>query len=134
MGAARVKVRYILAFPVPCGVAFLWCEGARRARLQIPAYIVSSFVYELLELRLGFYKGGVGLEDYANMSVFSKQISDTKENIVIDSGTEDELSAPSKLFRVTPRNSVAGQANPIGLDPTSYANVSNIRLYLTSDC
>lgn len=69
-----------------------------------------------------------------NMSMFYKTVSDTKENIAIDSGTEDELTAPSKLFRVTPRNSVAGQASPIGLDPTPYANVSNIRPYLASDC
>lgn len=59
------------------------------------------------------------------MSLFYKTESDTKENLRVDSGTEDELSAPSKLCRVTPRNSIAGQASPTGRDPTPYTNVSN---------
>ena len=68
------------------------------------------------------------------MSMLYKTVSDIKENIVIDSGTEDELSPPSKLFRVTPRNSAAGQASPTGLDPTADANVSNIGLDCASTC
>ena len=59
------------------------------------------------------------------MSSLYKTVSDTKENLRIDSGTEDELSAPSKPFRVTPRNSIAGQASPTGRDPTPYTNVSD---------
>ena len=55
-------------------------------------------------------------------------MSDTKEYMWLDSGTEDELSASSKLFRVTPRHSAAGQACSV----TSYANVSNLCLVIIS--
>lgn len=63
-----------------------------------------------------------------------KTVSDTKKNIRVDSGTDDELSAPSKLFRVTPRKYAAGQASPIGHDPTPYAKVSNPGLNYGSYC
>lgn len=56
------------------------------------------------------------------MSMLYEKMSDIKENIRVDAGMEDELSAPSKLVRIT---LAAGQASPTGHDPTAYANVSN---------
>ena len=58
------------------------------------------------------------------MAMLYKMISDIRENTCSDSGTEDELSASSKLFRVTPRHSAAGQACSV----TSHANVSSLWL------
>lgn len=55
-------------------------------------------------------------------------MSDIKENVRVDSGTEDELAAPSKLYRVKLRKSAAGQASSAGLYATTHANVSKAGL------
>lgn len=55
-------------------------------------------------------------------------MSDIKENVWVDSGAEDELAAPSKLCRVTLRNSAAGQASSAGHNATTHANVSKAGL------
>ena len=57
------------------------------------------------------------------MSSMDRGEEDLKENIRVDSGTEDELSVPTKLSRVTPRNSLAGKPSPTSLNPTPHANV-----------
>ena len=57
------------------------------------------------------------------MSSIGRGKADLKENIRSDSGTEDELSAPTKLSRVAPRNSLAGRPSPTSLNPTPHANV-----------
>ncbi|MCJ1274502.1 hypothetical protein MMC21_002298 [Puttea exsequens] len=49
--------------------------------------------------------------------------TDSKENVWFDVGTEDELMAPAKLSRVTPRNSIAGKASP---KPTPHANLRQL--------
>lgn len=116
-----IKVRCGLV-PVPCGVI------SKRSGECIPVCglcSVSSLVYGLPKSRLDIYQGLFGLENCADMSALYQAVSDSKENIRVDSGTEDELSAPSKSFRVTSWNSVAGQASHTGHDPTSYANVSS---------
>lgn len=59
------------------------------------------------------------------MSTSYKIVSDTNKNIRVDSETKDEPSARCKLFRVTPRKYAAGQASPVGHDPTPYAKASN---------
>lgn len=57
------------------------------------------------------------------MSSMDRGEDDLKENIKVDSGTEDELSVPTKLSGVTPRNSLAGKPSPTSLNPTPHANV-----------
>lgn len=84
-----------------------------------------SLVYGLPKSRLDFHEGVLGRGDYVNRSMLYETMSNIKENIRVDSGTEDELSAPSKLFCVTPRNSAAGQACPTEQGRTPFANVSN---------
>ncbi|KAK3172776.1 hypothetical protein OEA41_006101 [Lepraria neglecta] len=51
---------------------------------------------------------------------------DIRENIRVESGTEDELSVPTKLSRVTPRNSLAGKPSPTSLNPTPHANLRQL--------
>ena len=53
--------------------------------------------------------------------------TDYKENVRVDSGTEDELSVPTKLSHVTPRSSVAGKTSPV-LNLTPHANVRDCNL------
>ena len=57
------------------------------------------------------------------MSSMDRGEGNLKENIKVDPGTEDELSVPTKLSRVTPRNSLAGNPSPTSLNPTPHANV-----------
>lgn len=87
----------ILAFP------------SRVAWLPSALLALHHFVYQLPRSRL---ERVLEFGDYANMALLYESVSDIKENTRADSGTEDELSAPSKLSRVTPRNSSTGQASP----------------------
>lgn len=61
------------------------------------------------------------------MSTLEGTVSDIEENIKMDIGTEDELSDPSILSRMSQRRSAAGQITQVGHDPTPYANVSTFR-------
>ena len=84
--------------------------------------LVSCLQIGQLELHLLQRKSsGFGPEGNASMAMLYKMMSDIRES---DSGTEDELSASSKLFRVPPRHSAAGQACSV----TPHANVSNLWL------
>ena len=57
-----------------------------------------------------------------------------KEDMWMDSGIEDELSAPSNLFHIAPRNSPAGQASSAGHNPLTHTNVSNLGLLYGDYC
>lgn len=63
-----------------------------------------------------------------DMSPLESGDADVKENIWIDHATEDELAAPSKPPRITPRNSLARIPSPTSLNPTPHANVRNTDL------
>ena len=55
-------------------------------------------------------------------------MSNIKEDVWMDSGIEDELSAPSKWFHIAPRNSPAGQASSVGHNPTTHTNARSLGL------
>ncbi|KAL2037911.1 hypothetical protein N7G274_009386 [Stereocaulon virgatum] len=60
------------------------------------------------------------------MSSIDREEADLKGNTSVDPGTEDELSAPTKLSRVTPRNSRAGRTSPTSPNPTPHANLRQL--------
>ena len=61
------------------------------------------------------------------MSPLEGSVPNVKENIKMDIETEDELSDPSMIFRITQQHSAAGQITQVGHNPTPYANVSTFR-------
>lgn len=116
-----------LSFPVPCGVAYKrlvvsWQLAPMYSYIRHPRHMFTNCPNR----ELTFYKESLGLETYPKMSLSYKTVSDIKENLRVDSGIEDELSAASQLIRVTPRKSTAGQASPTGRDPTPYANLRHL--------
>lgn len=80
------------------------------------------FTFSLIKI-LRFYDKSLDRWGRPNMSSMDRGEDDLKENIKVDSGTEDELSVPTKLSGVTPRNSLAGKPSPTSLNPTPHANV-----------
>lgn len=67
----------------------------------------------------------LSLEEGArSMSVSPSKATRLERNSRLDYGTEDELSAPLKLSRTTPRSSLAGGPNAAASKVTPYADVS----------
>lgn len=63
------------------------------------------------------------VKSFGVMSSLESGDSDLKENIWIDSATEDELATATKPPRITPRNSLARTPSPTSLNPTPHADV-----------
>ena len=60
------------------------------------------------------------------MAAFWRKDPTTAEKAQMDVGFEDELSVPTRLPRVTPRNSIIGEAIAPASKETPYANVGRL--------